>query len=146
MPTSPAAAATSQRVGIVIPRGAGRYSRNSAVSASNDPGSPSARIAAMSRAFASGATATGRFASPAIRSMIGSPPKSIILDPIPTFTQSFAGSLYAHLQRRDSRARQLRHFLVTQLLAVFEEKRFSQQRIQLIQHALDEFLVLARPA
>src|SRR5687768_12889568 len=114
-------------------------------SSANEPGAPSARIAAISRDFASRSTAAGRRASRAIRSMMGSSSESIIPDSIPTFAKALACPLYAHLQRRDSRPRQHGHLLVAQLFHVLEEERFPQQRVQLVQHALDEFLVLARP-
>src|ERR1043166_8683269 len=120
MPTSPAASAAN--FGFVKEKVPGRMA--------NTPLERSARSAANRRSRASASTATGRRASRAMRSMIGSCSISVILDPVPPFPQAFARSFDAHLQGGDSRAGQRRHFLVAQLLDVFQEKSFSQQRAQ----------------
>src|SRR3954464_15545027 len=102
-------------------------------------------MTASSRSRASGSTVTGRRASNAMRSMIGSSSESVILDSIPTFAKALAGALDSHLQRRHTRPRQCRHFLVAQLFDVLQEKSFPQQRVQFVQYSLHELLVFARP-
>ena len=53
------------------------------------------------------------------------------------FTEPVAGTQHAHLERRYSNARQLRHLLVTQVFDVFHQKRFPLIWTELLHGAID---------
>lgn len=88
------------------------------------------RTRAMTRWTAIGSTATARLASRAIQSTYGS--DSVIPNSLPPLAQLIARALDPHLERGDARARECCHLLVAQLLDILEEKRLTQQRVQLV--------------
>src|SRR5581483_6953914 len=141
IPTRPAASSDPVTGDSVKERAATTRSHND----TRRLGTGSARTAAMIRSRAAGSVTTGRRASRAINSTYGCRSESVILDTFPAFSQSIARPLDPHLQRGDANTRERRHLLVTQLLDVLEEKRLPQQRVQLTEHPLNEFLLLSRP-
>src|SRR4029434_4509547 len=74
---------------------------------------------------------TGRLNSTAIFSMKGSISCSDTVCLLKKRSQPLAGALHTHLQRRHSDAGQLRHFLVSHLLDVLQQKRFALIVVQL---------------
>src|SRR6185503_19084517 len=143
MPTRPAASAA-------VASGGRAKRRGSTIQASTRPrrcGSGSARIASSRRPRTPGSSVTGRRASATISlrfwsSMSGS---SVILDALPSSSQSVTRALHSHFQRRHANTRLGRHFLVTHLFDVLQQECFAEQGIQLGKHALHELLIFSRP-
>jgi hypothetical protein len=68
-----------------------------------------------------------------------------MLDPLPSLALAIACALHTHLQCRDANTSQGRHLFVTLFFDVFQEKGFSQQRVQLAEHTLHELFVFTWP-
>src|ERR1051326_866400 len=105
----------------------------------------SARTAIMMRSRAAWSVTTGRCASRAIHSTYGCWSESVMLDPLPSLAQAIACALHTHLQRGDANTSQRRHLLITHFFDVFQKERFSQQRVQLIEHSLNKLFIFAGP-
>src|SRR5690348_6808421 len=122
MPTRPAASALLTSGD----RGKARGSTIQRQAGMRVVGRGSRRTRAMTRSTAMGSTATARFASRAIHSTQGSSSGSVIPDSLPPFAQLIARAFDPHFEGGDASAGQRRHLLVTQLLDVFQKKRFTQ--------------------
>src|SRR5215468_12319428 len=100
-------------------------------------GAGSAASARKSAGSSSGGIGTGRwYASRTLRSSTSPSGSALTPHLLEPWTQRIAGSLHAHLERRDSGSGDRRDLAVLEPFAMLQEKRLPEKWIQRVQRAL----------